>query len=36
VQGLESEFGSTDKNVAKGLKLRMDHGTQYTAADFLN
>lgn len=34
-QGLQAEFGSTGANVGKGLKLRMDHGTQYTADDFL-
>lgn len=34
-QGLQSEFGATGANAGKGLKLRMDHGTQYTADDFL-
>jgi len=34
-QGLQDAFGATGANVAKGLKLRMDHGTQYTADDFL-
>lgn len=34
-QGLQTEFGSTGTNAGKGLKLRMDHGTQYTADDFL-
>lgn len=34
-QGLAAEFGSTGANAGKGLKLRMDHGTQYTADDFL-
>lgn len=34
-QGLQAEFGGTGKNVGQGLKLRMDHGTQYTAEDFL-
>lgn len=34
-QGLESEFGTTGANAGKGLTLRMDHGTQYTADDFL-
>lgn len=34
-QGLEAEFGTTGANGGKGLKLRMDHGTQYTAEDFL-
>ncbi|MEW5790116.1 MAG: transposase [Pseudomonadota bacterium] len=34
-QGLEAEWGGTFANAGKGLKLRMDHGTQYTADDFL-
>lgn len=34
-QGLQAEFGTTGKDAGKGLKLRMDHGTQYTADDFL-
>jgi transposase InsO family protein len=34
-QGLQDEFGTTGKGAGKGLKLRMDHGTQYTADDFL-
>ena len=34
-QGLQAEFGSAGANAGKGLKLRMDHGTQYTADDFL-
>ena len=34
-QGLQAEFGATSANAGKGLKLRMDHGTQYTADDFL-
>jgi len=34
-QGLQAEFGATGKDAGKGLKLRMDHGTQYTADDFL-
>jgi transposase InsO family protein len=34
-QGLQAEFGTTGANAGKGLKLRMDHGTQYTADDFL-
>lgn len=34
-QGLAAEFGATGKDAGKGLKLRMDHGTQYTAEDFL-
>ncbi|MBM3330209.1 MAG: DDE-type integrase/transposase/recombinase [Calditrichaeota bacterium] len=35
-QGLHAEFGATGKDAGKGLKLRMDHGTQYTADDFLS
>lgn len=34
-QGLQAEFGATGANAGKGLTLRMDHGTQYTADDFL-
>lgn len=34
-QSLQAEFGATGANAGKGLKLRMDHGTQYTAEDFL-
>jgi putative transposase len=35
-QGLQTEFGATDAEAGRGLTLRMDHGTQYTADDFLN
>jgi putative transposase len=35
-QGLHSEFGATGADAGRGLTLRMDHGTQYTADDFLN
>ena len=35
-QGLQSEFGATGADAGRGLTLRMDHGTQYTADDFLN
>jgi putative transposase len=35
-QGLTSHYGSVDKDVARGLSLRMDHGPQYTADDFIN
>jgi transposase InsO family protein len=35
-QGLQVEFGATGANAGKGLALRMDHGTQDTANDFLN
>ncbi len=34
-QGLQAEFGTTGALAGKGLKRRMDHGTQYTADDFL-
>ena len=34
-QGLLAEFGATGANAGQGLRLRMDHGTQYTADDFL-
>jgi len=35
-QGLQTEFGVTGADAGRGLSLRMDHGTQYTADDFLN
>lgn len=35
-QGLLAEFGSTGPDAGRRLSLRMDHGTQYTADDFLN
>lgn len=35
-QGLQSEFGATSAEAGRGLTLRMDHGTQYTADDFIN
>jgi putative transposase len=35
-QGLKSEFGTTGADAGHGLKLRMDHGTLYTADDFIN
>ena len=35
-QGLQIEFGATGAEAGRGLTLRMDHGTQYTADDFLN
>jgi putative transposase len=35
-QGLRTEFGATGADVGRGLALRMDNGTQYTADDFLN
>jgi transposase InsO family protein len=35
-QGLKAEFGATGADAGRGLVLRMDHGTQYTADDFLN
>ena len=35
-QGLKTEFSATGADAGRGLTLRMDHGTQYTADDFLN
>ena len=35
-QGLHAQFGDTGADAGRGLALRMDHGTQYTADDFLN
>ena len=35
-QGLQAEFGATGADAGGGLMLRMDHGTQYTADDFLH
>lgn len=35
-QGLLAEFGATGADAGRGLALRMDNGTQYTADDFLN
>ena len=35
-QGLHAEFGATGADAGRGLTLRMDHGTQYTADDFFN
>jgi transposase InsO family protein len=35
-QGLKEAFGATGPDVGRGLSLRMDNGTQYTADDFLN
>ena len=35
-QGLLAEFGGTIADAGRGLALRMDNGTQYTADDFLN
>ena len=35
-QGLKTIFGATGADAGRGLALRMDHGTQYTADDFLN
>lgn len=35
-QGLMKIFGSLDKDVARGLSLRMDHGTQYTSDHLVN
>jgi len=35
-QGFKAEFGATGADAGRGLSLRMDNGTQYTADDFLN
>jgi putative transposase len=35
-QGLTGEYGCVAKDVARGLKLRMDHGPQYTSEHFIN
>jgi putative transposase len=35
-QGLKMMFGATGADAGRGLALRIDHGTQYTADDFLN
>jgi putative transposase len=35
-QGLKTEFRAIGADASRGLTLRMDHGTQYTADDFLN
>jgi putative transposase len=35
-QGLEAVFGSLGPDVARGLALRMDHGTQYLSDHFLD
>ena len=34
--GVASEFGSVERGIARGIKLRMDHGTQYLADHFQN
>lgn len=34
-QGLTNHYGSVDKDVARGLSLRMDHGPQYTSDHFI-
>jgi len=34
--GLSTYLGNTAADAARGLALRMDHGTQYTADHFLN
>ena len=34
-QGLERRYGSLDADVARGLALRMDHGSQYLSDHFL-
>jgi len=35
-EGVMRSFGTPEAGVARGLALRMDHGTQYTADHFLN
>ena len=35
-QGLEQRYGSVGADVARGLALRMDHGSQYLSDHFLN
>ena len=35
-QGLGRIYGSIEADVARGLALRMDHGSQYLSAHFLN
>ena len=35
-QGLKKLFGSVEKDVARGLMLRMDHGSQYLSDHFIN
>ena len=35
-QGLTEQYGCVAKDVARGLKLRMDHGPQYTSEHFVN
>jgi len=32
--GLKAEFGSVERGIARGLSLRMDHGTQYLSSHF--
>jgi len=34
--GIEKVFGKTGPDVARGLQLRIDHGSQYKSDDFLN
>ena len=35
-QGLGRRYGSVEADVARGLALRMDHGSQYLSDHFLN
>ena len=35
-QGLRQMYGSVEADVARGLALRMDHGSQYLSDHFLN
>lgn len=34
--GIEKVFGGTGPDVARGLRLRIDHGSQYKSDDFIN
>ena len=35
-QGVQTQYGSVAADVARGLRLRMDHGTQYLTDHFIN
>jgi transposase InsO family protein len=35
-QGVQAQYGSVAADVARGLRLRMDHGTQYLTDHFIN
>ena len=36
VRGVQNQYGSVAADVARGLRLRMDHGTQYLTDHFIN